>query len=92
MRKRPQEPSQGPSDAAIRASKRTHMETPTLLQRMTYASWMYTTQSIVSGFVWLNGWKEWYSPPDCVPDIVKAYDCRPYLPVRSVRKWPSLPG
>ncbi|KLU85633.1 hypothetical protein MAPG_04655 [Magnaporthiopsis poae ATCC 64411] len=82
MRKRPQEPSQGLSDAVIQASKRTHMETPTLLQRMTYASWMYTTQSIVAGFVWLHGWKEWHTPPDSLPDIVKAYDCRPHLPVR----------
>ncbi|KAL8405626.1 hypothetical protein RB596_004471 [Gaeumannomyces avenae] len=82
MRKKPQGAAseEGPDAAAL--AKRTNMETPSLLQRMTYASWMYTTQSILSGIVWFHEWKEWYSPPDGRPDIVKAYDCRPYLPVR----------
>lgn len=57
-------------------------EVPPFLSKLSYASYIYGIKGILTPFFWLRDWVEYYNPPDGRPNIVKAYECRPGLPVR----------
>jgi hypothetical protein len=57
-------------------------EVPPLLSKISYASHIYGLQSYINPLLWLRDWKEYFYPPDGGPNIVKKYECRPFLPVR----------
>ncbi|KAK0610180.1 Alpha/Beta hydrolase protein [Bombardia bombarda] len=55
---------------------------PTLLSKLSYASYIYAIKGAIAPLVWLRDWKEYFIPPEGAPNIVKTYECRPSLPVR----------
>lgn len=60
---------------------------PPLIQKVGLAAQVYGIQGIMGTVMWLQGWREWLYPPGSGrggPDIVKAYEARPGMPVRYV--------
>ncbi len=57
-------------------------DAPPFPKKLEFAIHMYSLQAVLSVPLWYRGWKEYFYPPDGGPNIVKAYDCRPHLPVR----------
>lgn len=57
---------------------------PSMIERLVYCWYMWAMKGFSAPFIWYRDWMEWYYPPDGRPDIVKAYECRPHLPVRYV--------
>ncbi|KAK3688979.1 Alpha/Beta hydrolase protein [Podospora appendiculata] len=55
---------------------------PSLLSKLSHASYIYTLKGILKPIFWLRDWTEYFYPPESRPNIVKAYDCRPNLPIR----------
>lgn len=55
---------------------------PPLLSKVSLASYIYGLKGMLAPFHWLRDWREYFSPPEGHPNIVKAYECRPSLPVR----------
>ncbi|KAI1843807.1 hypothetical protein JX266_010066 [Neoarthrinium moseri] len=39
-------------------------------------------QGVSAPVRWIRGWNEWFWPSGSAPNIVKTYECRPYLPIR----------
>ncbi len=58
---------------------------PTLMGKLAYATTIHTLTSILGLPQWYKGWKEYFYPPEGKPDIVKYYETRRWLPVRSVQ-------
>lgn len=57
---------------------------PPFLAKVGHATHIYTVQGFLAPVLWLRSWKEWFYPQDGGPNFVKAYECRPSLPVRCV--------
>lgn len=55
---------------------------PPFAKKVEFAIHMYSLQAVLSVPLWVRGWREYFYPPTGGPDIVKAYECRPLLPVR----------
>jgi hypothetical protein len=55
---------------------------PPFLSMLGMAAHIYGIQSYVTPLLWVRDWAEYLYPPEGGPNIVKAYECRPYLPVR----------
>lgn len=55
---------------------------PNIVERLVYCWYMWTMKGFSAPFLWYRAWMESLYPPQGRPDIVKAYDCRPHLPVR----------
>lgn len=55
---------------------------PPFFSKIAYATRIYGIQSFVTPVLWFNEWREYFYPPDGGPNIVKAYECRPNLPIR----------
>ncbi|KAI6360063.1 hypothetical protein MCOR25_006868 [Pyricularia grisea] len=55
---------------------------PSMVERLVYCWYMWVMKGFSAPFIWYRDWMEWYYPPDGRPEIVKAYECRPHLPVR----------
>ncbi|KAL1876871.1 hypothetical protein VTK73DRAFT_9101 [Phialemonium thermophilum] len=57
-------------------------EPPNIFFKIAYATHAYTVQGMLAPFTWIRDWKDYFSPPDGGPNIVKIYECRPHLPIR----------
>ncbi len=57
-------------------------EEPSFLSKLSYAGYVYGTQSLTAPFRWVEAAKEQFGLPKGGPNFVKAYDARPYLPAR----------
>ncbi|KAL1857434.1 hypothetical protein Daus18300_010407 [Diaporthe australafricana] len=55
---------------------------PPLIRKVGLAAQVYGIQGVMGTVLWFQGWREWLYPPNGGPDIVKAYECRPGMPVR----------
>ncbi|CAK7227467.1 hypothetical protein SCUCBS95973_006554 [Sporothrix curviconia] len=55
---------------------------PPLAKKIEFVIHMYSLQAVLSVPLWVRGWREYFYPPSGGPDIVKAYACRPQLPLR----------
>ncbi|OAA57996.1 spindle pole body component [Niveomyces insectorum RCEF 264] len=72
----------GQSLAVAKKDKNHKCEVPPFSKKLEYAIHMYSLQAVLSVPLWIRGWKEYFTPPPGGPDIVKAYECRPALPIR----------
>ncbi|GAB1318103.1 Alpha/beta-hydrolase [Madurella fahalii] len=57
-------------------------QVPPLLSKVSLASYIYGIKGMLAPIHWLRDWREYFSPPEGHPNIVKAYESRPGLPVR----------
>lgn len=57
-------------------------EPPPLLAKLSYAAHIYGLQSFIFPYLWVREWKEYFYPPDGGPNIIKAYEVRPRMPIR----------
>lgn len=70
--------------SALRTSDMVRKAPPPLIQKVGLAAQVYGIQGIMGTVVWLQGWREWFWPAGGGPNIVKAYEVRPGMPVRYV--------
>lgn len=55
---------------------------PPFFQKVGLAAQIVGLQSMLAPSIWVRDWREWFYPPNGGPNIVKAYEARPYMPVR----------
>ena len=55
---------------------------PPFSAKVSFAGHVYGLQGILRPLFWVQDWKEYFFPPPGGPNIIKNYECRPYLPVR----------
>lgn len=53
-----------------------------LLSRLYNGASITVIQSALTPSLWARDWYDWWYPPADAPNFVKAYDCRPHLPIR----------
>lgn len=58
---------------------------PPLTAKIFYSIILYAGKSLAALSRGLKGLKEVIWPPNGRPDLIKTYQCRPHLPVRSVK-------
>ncbi|CAK7205488.1 hypothetical protein SEUCBS139899_008264 [Sporothrix eucalyptigena] len=72
-----------PLTTASRAKpKKLECAVPPFAKKLEFAIHMYSLQAVLSVPLWVRSWREYFYPPEGGPDIVKAYECRPHLPIR----------
>ena len=65
-----------------RTSKTITRKTSSTGEKVLYGGVIYAVQAMWSVPKYYKAWKEYFYPHDARPDIVKAYDVRPSLPIR----------
>ncbi|KAK3317200.1 alpha/beta hydrolase fold protein [Cercophora scortea] len=76
------ETSSAQTSSSARPDTQPKSAEPSLLAKLSHASYIYTLKGILKPIFWLRDWSEYFYPPDSRPNIVKAYDCHPTLPIR----------
>lgn len=69
----------------LRTAEKARKAPPPLMQKVGLAAQVYSIQSLMGTVEWFQGWREWLYPPSqhvAPPNIVKAYEQRPTMPVR----------
>ncbi|KAK1833917.1 Alpha/Beta hydrolase protein [Podospora conica] len=76
-------PSDSPRDPPDQDGQTTlRRREPPLSAKLSFAGHVYGLQGMLRPLFWVQDWKEYFSPPPNGPNIIKTYECRPYLPVR----------
>jgi hypothetical protein len=73
-----------------RNAKKITKKVATRGEKVFYGSVIYAVQMSWGVPQWYRSWKEYFSPVESRPNIVKSYDCRKTLPVRCVSPDSSL--
>ncbi|CAK7229603.1 hypothetical protein SBRCBS47491_007304 [Sporothrix bragantina] len=76
------QPGEPLATAARTTPKNMSCAPPPLAKKLEFAIHMYSLQAVLSVPLWVRSWREYFYPPTGGPDIVKAYACRPQLPIR----------
>ncbi|KAK0737775.1 Alpha/Beta hydrolase protein [Schizothecium vesticola] len=76
-------PSDSPRDSSDQDGQTTlRRREPPLSAKLSFAGHVYGLQAMLRPLFWFQDWKEYFYPTPDGPNIIKTYECRPYLPVR----------
>ena len=76
--------SASPSASPRSGDSAVAMVEPPLLTKLYYRTTVTAIKTVLAPMQWYKGWQDYFQPPELRPDLVKKYECRPYLPVRYV--------
>lgn len=68
--------------SALRTIKMVRKSPPPLIQKVGLAAQVYGIQGFMGTMTWFQDWRDWFWPAGGGPNIVKAYETRPGMPVR----------